>query len=35
MTRNGPRAGPLEVVRHMLRLDDDLSAFYALAREDP
>jgi N-glycosylase/DNA lyase len=25
----------LDGVRHMLRLDEDLSAFYALAREDP
>jgi N-glycosylase/DNA lyase len=32
---SGPRAGALAAVRYMLRLDDDLSAFYALAREDP
>jgi N-glycosylase/DNA lyase len=31
----GPRAGALAAVRHMLRLDADLSGFYALAREDP
>jgi 3-methyladenine DNA glycosylase/8-oxoguanine DNA glycosylase len=31
----GPRAGVLDTIRHMLRLDDDLSAFYARAREDP
>jgi N-glycosylase/DNA lyase len=31
---SGPRAGVLDVIRHMLRLDDDLSAFYSLARED-
>ena len=30
----GPRSGALATVRHMLRLDDDLSAFYALARDD-
>jgi 3-methyladenine DNA glycosylase/8-oxoguanine DNA glycosylase len=32
---SGPRAGVLDAIRHMLRLDDDLSAFYSLAREDP
>ena len=31
----GPRAGVLDTIRHMLRLDADLSAFYVLAREDP
>jgi N-glycosylase/DNA lyase len=31
----GPRAGVLDTIRRMLRLDDDLSAFYSLAREDP
>jgi N-glycosylase/DNA lyase len=31
---SGPRAGVLETIRHMLRLDEDLSPFYALARED-
>ena len=35
VTGSGPRTGVLEAVRHMLRLDDDLSAFYSLAREDP
>ena len=34
MTGRGPRAGAVDAIRHMLRLDDDLSAFYALARED-
>jgi 3-methyladenine DNA glycosylase/8-oxoguanine DNA glycosylase len=32
---SGPRAGVLETIRHMLRLDEDLSTFYAVAREDP
>jgi 3-methyladenine DNA glycosylase/8-oxoguanine DNA glycosylase len=32
---SGPRAGVLDAIRHMLRLDDDLSIFYSLAREDP
>ena len=31
---NGPSAGALGAVRHMLRLDADLSAFYAIARDD-
>ncbi len=31
---SGPRTGVLDAVRHMLRLDDDLSGFYAVARED-
>jgi len=31
----GPRAGVVETMRHMLRLDADLSAFYALAADDP
>ncbi len=35
VTGRGPRAGVVDTIRHMLRLDDDLSAFYALAREDP
>jgi 3-methyladenine DNA glycosylase/8-oxoguanine DNA glycosylase len=35
VTGSGPRAGLLDAIRHMLRLDDDLSAFYALARADP
>ena len=35
VTGSGPRAGVLEAVRHVLRLDEDLSAFYVLAREDP
>jgi N-glycosylase/DNA lyase len=35
VTGSGPRAGVLEAIRHMLRLDHDLSAFYALARADP
>src|SRR5262249_39801214 len=35
VTARGPRAGVLETIRRMLRLDDDLSGFYALAREDP
>jgi 3-methyladenine DNA glycosylase/8-oxoguanine DNA glycosylase len=32
---SGPRAGVLETIRHMLRLDEDLSPFYVLARADP
>ena len=35
VTGRGPHAGALDAVRHMLRLDADLSAFYVLAREDP
>ena len=35
VTGSGPRAGVVDAIRHMLRLDDDLSAFYALARADP
>jgi 3-methyladenine DNA glycosylase/8-oxoguanine DNA glycosylase len=35
VTGSGPRAGLLDAIRHMLRLDDDLSGFYALARADP
>jgi 3-methyladenine DNA glycosylase/8-oxoguanine DNA glycosylase len=31
---SGTSAGALEAVRHMLRLDADLSAFYAIARDD-
>ena len=31
---SGPSAGALGAVRHMLRLDADLSAFYAIARGD-
>jgi N-glycosylase/DNA lyase len=31
----GAKAGALEAVRHMLRLDADLSAFYAVATADP
>jgi 3-methyladenine DNA glycosylase/8-oxoguanine DNA glycosylase len=31
---SGPSAGALEAIRHMLRLDADLSAFYAVARAD-
>jgi 3-methyladenine DNA glycosylase/8-oxoguanine DNA glycosylase len=31
---SGPSAGALDAVRHMLRLDADLSAFYAVARDD-
>jgi 3-methyladenine DNA glycosylase/8-oxoguanine DNA glycosylase len=31
---SGPSAGALAAVRHMLRLDADLSAFYAIARDD-
>jgi N-glycosylase/DNA lyase len=31
----GPSAGAREAVRHMLRLDADLSAFYAVATADP
>jgi len=31
----GRKAGVLEAVRHMLRLDADLSAFYAVATADP
>jgi len=34
VTGSGPRADVLDGVRHMLRLDDDLSAFYALVHED-
>ena len=30
----GPKAGVVEAVRHMLRLDADLSAFYAVAATD-
>ena len=32
---DGARAGTLEQLRHMLRLDDDLSPFYARASADP
>jgi 3-methyladenine DNA glycosylase/8-oxoguanine DNA glycosylase len=35
VTGRGPRAGVMDTIRHMLRLEDDLSAFYVLAREDP
>jgi 3-methyladenine DNA glycosylase/8-oxoguanine DNA glycosylase len=35
VTASGPRAGALETVRRMLRLEADLSAFYAFARADP
>lgn len=35
VTGTGPRAGVLDAIGHMLRLDADLSAFYALARDDP
>jgi N-glycosylase/DNA lyase len=35
VTGKGPRPGVLDAVRYMLRLDDDLSAFYAVARKDP
>ena len=35
ITGRGPRTGVVDTIRHMLRLDDDLSAFYAIAREDP
>jgi 3-methyladenine DNA glycosylase/8-oxoguanine DNA glycosylase len=35
VTGSGPRAGVLETIRRMLRLDDDLTPFYVLAREDP
>ena len=35
ITGHGPRAGVLDTIHHMLRLDADLSAFYVLAREDP
>ena len=31
---SGPSAGALDAIRHMLRLDADLSAFYAVARAD-
>jgi 3-methyladenine DNA glycosylase/8-oxoguanine DNA glycosylase len=31
----GPRTGVVETVRHMLRLDADLSPFYVAAAEDP
>lgn len=31
---SGPSAGALDAIRHMLRLDADLSAFYAVARDD-
>ena len=31
----GAKAGALDAVRHMLRLDADLSAFYAVAAADP
>ena len=31
----GPKTGVLEAVRHMLRLDADLSAFYTVAADDP
>jgi N-glycosylase/DNA lyase len=31
----GAKAGAVEAVRHMLRLDADLSAFYAVAAADP
>ena len=31
---SGPSAGALDAMRHMLRLDADLSAFYAVARAD-
>src|SRR4029077_14571218 len=31
----GPKAGVLEAVRHLLRLDANLSAFYAVAAADP
>jgi 3-methyladenine DNA glycosylase/8-oxoguanine DNA glycosylase len=34
VTGRGPRAGVVDTIRHMLRLDDDLSAFYVLARKD-
>ncbi|MFL5920428.1 MAG: DNA-3-methyladenine glycosylase family protein [Gaiellaceae bacterium] len=30
----GPSSGALAAIRHMLRLDADLSAFYAVARDD-
>jgi 3-methyladenine DNA glycosylase/8-oxoguanine DNA glycosylase len=35
VTGRGPRAGVVDTIRHMLRLDDDLSAFYVIAGEDP
>jgi N-glycosylase/DNA lyase len=35
VTGHGPRAGVLDTIHHMLRLDADLSTFYVLAREDP
>jgi N-glycosylase/DNA lyase len=31
----GAKAGALEAIRHMLRLDADLSVFYAVAADDP
>jgi N-glycosylase/DNA lyase len=31
---SGPSAGALDAIRYMLRLDADLSAFYAVARDD-
>ncbi|HET7807392.1 MAG TPA: hypothetical protein VFK71_02775, partial [Gaiellaceae bacterium] len=31
---SGPSAGAIDAVRHMLRLDADLSAFYAVASAD-
>jgi N-glycosylase/DNA lyase len=34
VTGRGPRAGVLDAVRYMLRLDADLSAFYTVARAD-
>ena len=34
VTGRGPRTGVVDTIRHMLRLDDDLSAFYALAGAD-
>jgi N-glycosylase/DNA lyase len=35
VTGEGPRPDVLDAVRYMLRLDDDLSAFYAVACKDP
>jgi 3-methyladenine DNA glycosylase/8-oxoguanine DNA glycosylase len=35
VTGRGPRPGVLHAVRYVLRLDDDLSAFYAVACKDP
>jgi len=35
ITGRGPRAGVVDTIGYMLRLDDDLSAFYVLARDDP